>query len=141
MPLRQPDRTHRLRIGQLAARSGRSVHAIRWYESQGLMPDVYRDAAGRRVYREQHVGWLELIDRLRRTGMTIAEMQRYTALVKQGDDTLRERRQLLDAHRARVEDRIADWTRALDRIDRKIGFYDGWIASGEMPDADWLSQD
>lgn len=75
--------TETLRIGALSARTGRSVHTIRWYEAQGLIPGVARDAGGRRTYSEQHVGWLELMERLRRSGMSIAEMRRYTALVKQ----------------------------------------------------------
>ena len=61
-----------MRIGELSTRSGRSVHAIRWYESQGLVPGVERDTGRRRVYTELHVGWLDFMDRLRRTGMTIA---------------------------------------------------------------------
>ena len=64
-----------LRIGELAERTGRSVHTIRWYERQGLIPGVVRDSGGRRVYHERHVSWLELIERLRFTGMSIAQMQ------------------------------------------------------------------
>lgn len=122
-----------LRIGELAARSARSVHTIRWYESQGLMPGVSRDAAGRRVYHPMHLGWLELMDRLRRTGMSIAEMREYTALVRQGRSSLRERKELLEAHRARTEATIAQWRQALELIDGKIAFYDGWLATGEPP--------
>lgn len=121
------------RIGALAARSGRSVHAIRWYEAQGLMPGVMRDAAGRRVYHELHFGWLELMDRLRRTGMSIAQMREYTQLVRQGRRTLRQRQALLAAHRARVEETIVQWTSALQLIDAKIGFYGEWIATGSRP--------
>jgi len=43
-------------IGELAARTGRTVHAIRWYETQGLVPGVARDEGGRRLYGEPHVG-------------------------------------------------------------------------------------
>jgi len=78
-----------LRIGELSARSGRTVHAIRWYEAQGLIPGVVRDGGGRRVYHEQHVDWLDLMERLRRTGMSIAEMRAYTALVRQGRAAVR----------------------------------------------------
>jgi DNA-binding transcriptional MerR regulator len=126
----------RYRIGELSARSGRSVHAIRWYEAQGLMPGVARDGGGRRIYSELHLGWLDLMDRLRRTGMSIAEMRRYTALVKQGRATLRQRQQMLAAHRARVEQTIADWTAALRLIDGKIDFYEEWLATGRRPQAD-----
>ena len=122
-----------MKIGELSARSGRGVHAIRWYEAQGLVPGVERDAGGRRVYTELHVGWLDLMDRLRRTGMTIAQMREYTSLVKQGRRTLEQRQALLTAHRARVTDTIAAWTAALKAIDGKIDYYGEWIATGERP--------
>jgi DNA-binding transcriptional MerR regulator len=121
------------RIGELSARTGRSVHAIRWYEAQGLIPGVARDAGGRRTYSELHLSWLELMDRLRRTGMSIAEMREYTALVRRGHVTLRERRELLAAHRERVRKTIAEWTLALELLDGKIDFYGEWIRNRKRP--------
>ena len=125
--------TDELRIGELARRSGRSVHTIRWYEAQGLMPGVARDAVGRRGYTEQHVGWLALMDRLRRTGMSIAEMRHYTSLVKQGRVTLAERQALLAAHRSRVVETIKEWRGALKLLDGKIDFYGEWLSTGKRP--------
>jgi DNA-binding transcriptional MerR regulator len=122
-----------LHVGALAARSGRSTHTIRWYDSQGLIPGVQRDRGGRRVFDEAHVGWLLLMDRLRRTGMSIAQMRRYTQLVKQGRATLRERREFLKAHRMRVETTIREWTAALSLLDEKIDFYGEWLATGRRP--------
>ena len=122
-----------LRIGELAARTGRSVHAIRWYESQGLVPGVARDAGGRRVYDERHVAWLDLMARLRATGMPIAEMREYTVLVMQGSRSLRQRRELLEAHRRRVEASMAEMKRSLELVDAKIDFYDAWMHSGQRP--------
>jgi DNA-binding transcriptional MerR regulator len=125
-------------IGQLVQRTGRSVHTIRWYERQGLVPGVQRDAGGRRRYSELHVGWLLLMDRLRRTGMSIAEMREYTALVQQGKSTLRQRQSILRAHRERVQQTIAEWTDALALLDDKIDFYSAWIGSGKRPPLDAL---
>ena len=122
-----------LRIGELAARTGRSVHAIRWYEAQGLVPGVARDGGGRRVYGELHVSWLDLMERLRATGMSIAEMREYTALVMQGSRTLRQRRDMLAAHRERVNATIAGWRSALTLVDRKVDFYDAWMQTGKRP--------
>ncbi|MBB6564226.1 DNA-binding transcriptional MerR regulator [Acidovorax soli] len=130
---RQPGRGGLLRIGELAALSGRSVHAIRWYEAQGLMPNVARDAAGRRVYHTRHLDWLQLMERLRHTGMSIAEMRQYTDLVCQGRASLRQRKDLLLAHRARAQATIAEWLQALELIDGKIAFYDEWIGTGQPP--------
>ena len=122
-----------LRIGELAARTGRSVHSLRWYEAQGLIPGVARDAGGRRVYSEQHVDWLDLMERLRLTGMSIAQMRHYTTLVKQGKTTLSARRELLRAHRRRVEQTITEWKTALRLLDRKIDFYGEWLETGHAP--------
>jgi DNA-binding transcriptional MerR regulator len=122
-----------LRIGQLSELTGRSIHALRWYEAQGLIPGVVRDAGGRRQFNDQHVAWIALMDRLRRTGMSVAEMRHYTRLVKQGKTTLRERQALLQAHRERVQTRVADWTAALSFLDSKIDFYGQWLHSGKRP--------
>ncbi|HEY2611514.1 MAG TPA: MerR family transcriptional regulator, partial [Reyranella sp.] len=124
---------HGLHIGEVATRTGRSVHAIRWYEAQGLVPGVERDGGGRRVYTEHHVGWLEFMDRLRGTGMSVAQMRAYTALVKKGSAALGERRALLRAHQARVLENIARWTEALTLIEAKLEFYDEWVAKGARP--------
>ncbi len=124
-----------LRIGELARRSGRSVHAIRWYESIGLVPGVRRDAANHRLYDERHVDWLALMDRLRTTGMSTAEMAEYAALVTRGKASLATQRDLLARHRDRVRSTIAEWRRALLLLDRKVAFYDEWLSTGARPAA------
>jgi DNA-binding transcriptional MerR regulator len=88
-----PNRT-RFHIGRLARETGRSVHTIRWYEKQGLMPGVTRDPGGRRVYVTQHIGWLLFLDRLRYAGMTVREMRRYASLAARA---VRRLRKLLSA--------------------------------------------
>jgi len=122
-----------LRIGEVASRTGRSVHTIRWYERQGLLPGVTRDGSGRRIYNAYHVGWLDLMERLRHTGMSITQMREYTALAGQGTTALAQRRALLAMHQRRVRENIARWTEALALIDAKIEFYDEWTAHGERP--------
>lgn len=122
-----------LHIGDIATRTGKSIHTIRWYEAQGLIPGVTRDAAGRRVYADTHIGWLTLMDRLRRTGMSVAEMRGYTDLVRQGKPTLKARQSLLRAHRRRVLDTIDEWQQALALLDHKIDFYGLWLESGHRP--------
>lgn len=116
-----------LRIGQLARLSGRSVHTIRWYEAQSLMPGAARDAGGRRVFSQAHVDWLELMDRLRRSGMSIRQMQAYARQVREGKATLGARQALLREHRARVELQVSELQEALALIDRKVALYDKWI--------------
>ena len=122
-----------LRIGELATRTRRSVHTLRYYESQGLMPNVERDAGGRRVYQSQHVEWVDLLGRLRRTGMSIQQVREYATLVERGDATLGERQELLRRHRARIVDLMDDLRRSLGLVDRKIRLYGEWIEAGGSP--------
>ncbi len=126
-------RSKPLRIGEVAARTGRSVHAIRWYETQGLIPGVSRDAGGRRSYRERHLDWLLLIDRLRLTGMSIAQIREYAKLVTQGRGTIKHQAELLRQHREQVLTSIEEWKRAIKLLDSKIGFLEEWAASGQRP--------
>jgi DNA-binding transcriptional MerR regulator len=121
-----------IRIGELAARTGRSVHTIRWYEKQGLLPPVPRLGA-HRVYSNRHLEWLELMERLRGSGMSVAELRRYTSLAQRGTPTLKSTLELLIAHRERVEASITQWKRALKVIDAKIDFYTRWIEDGSRP--------
>src|SRR6478672_5085157 len=122
-----------LRIGELARRTGRSIHTIRWYEAQGLIPGVARDRGRRRIYGEHHVGWLDLMERLRFTGMSVRQMREYTAMAKQGATTLPQRRALMAAHQRRVREKIDRWTDALALVDAKVAFYDEWVANGTRP--------
>jgi len=127
-----PNRT-RFHIGRLARETGRSVHTIRWYEKQGLMPGVTRDAGGRRVYLTQHIGWLLFLDRLRYAGMTVREMRRYASLAAQGKKTIRQRLQLLEAHHARTAAHIAELQAALHFVERKQAYYLKWLTDDRRP--------
>lgn len=125
-----------LRIGELARLSGRSVYTIRWYEAQGLMPGAARDAGGRRVFSQAHVDWLELMDRLRQSGMSIRQMQAYARQVRAGKATLGARQLLLREHRARVEQHLQELQQALALIDRKVALYGKWIRKHGAGDGD-----
>lgn len=121
-----------LRIGEVAERTGRSIHTIRWYESQGLLPTVPRRGA-HRVYSNRHLEWLELMERLRTSGMSISQLRRYTALAQRGSATLEATREMLVEHRKQVDSRIAEWKVARSLIDAKIAFYTRWITEGQRP--------
>lgn len=123
-----PSTTPTLRIGELARLSGRSVHTIRWYEAQRLMPGAARDAGGRRVFSQAHVEWLGLISRLRASGMSVRDMQAYARLVRQGKAALADCRELLLQHRVKVQQRADELREAVALVDHKIAMYDKWIA-------------
>ena len=124
----------RLHIGAFAERTGHTIHTIRWYESQGLLPRVLRDAGGRRIYSTRHLTWLELLDRLRRSGMSIAQLREYTRLAQQGSATVEPTLAVLVRHRQTVAAKIAEWHEAMVLINHKIDFYQEWRAKGIRPE-------
>ena len=81
-------------IGQFAELSGFSIDTLRYYEKQKLLFPS-RDKNNRRFYTEKDVGWISFISRLKKTGMSIKEMQKYAKLRYAGDQTIPERLVLL----------------------------------------------
>jgi DNA-binding transcriptional MerR regulator len=115
-----------LTIAEAAARTGLTAHTLRYYERDGLMlASVERAGSGHRRYTERDLTWIQMLTRLRATGMPIADVRRYAALVRAGDGNEAERLELLVAHRARVEEQLTQVTAHLRAIDHKIGIYEG----------------
>jgi DNA-binding transcriptional MerR regulator len=113
----------RYSIGEAAERSGLSRDTLRWYERIGLMPHVDRTHTGQRRFTNRDLDWLDLVGKLRLTGMPVADMVRYADLVREGDHTYGDRFELLKTTRQDVLARIAELQDTLAFLDRKINFY------------------
>src|SRR5262249_17000977 len=72
-------------ISEVAEHTGLSAHTLRWYERIGLMPHVDRTHTGQRRFTNRDLDWLNLVTKLRLTGMPVADMVRYAELVREGD--------------------------------------------------------
>ena len=130
-----------MKIGELAARTGMSVHTIRYYERIGLLPKADRDQSRHRDYDVAILEWLGFISRLKTTGMPIQQMLRYAALREQGVVTQGERQRLLEEHRARVAAHIAELQGGLIVLDTKIAGYAGTTKGDETNDAERSDSD
>ena len=119
-----------LTIAEAAEQTGLTAHTLRYYERDGLMlASPERSASGHRRYSEQDLSWIQLITRLRSTGMPIRDVRRYAGLVRAGDGNEAERLALLKAHRERVEAQLREVTGHLRAIDHKIGIYESKVGA------------
>jgi len=119
-----------LSIAEAAEQTGLTAHTLRYYERDGLMlTSPARSTSGHRRYTEQDLTWIQLITRLRSTGMPIRDVRRYAGLVRAGEGNEAERLALLEAHRERVEAQLAEVAANLRAIDHKIGIYEGKVGS------------
>lgn len=112
-----------MKIGDLARHTGLTIDTLRYYEKIGLLPKAARDAGGRRHYDALTLRWIEFLKRLKQTGMPLSEMIRYAQWREQGDITAAARRQLLQAHKTRVEAQKAAIEDNLAAITLKIDTY------------------
>ena len=109
-------------IATTAHRLGISAHTLRYYERIGLVR-VGRDASGYRRYDAAAVRRLVFLTRMRTSGMTISDLQRYVDMVEAGRDTVPERLAMLAEHRSVLRTRISELQLALAATDYKIAAY------------------
>ena len=110
-------------IQDVSKKTGLSAHTLRYYEKEGLISGVERTQGGFRQYSDEDLEALGLICCLKNTGMSLQEIARFMELTHQGDHTLRERVELLRAHREDVLERVSEMQRYLDKVTRKLNFF------------------
>lgn len=121
-----------LPIAEAATSLGLTTDTLRYYEKDGLLlRPVPRASGGHRRYEETDLRWIELVTRLRSTGMPIRDVRRYAALVRTGEGTEAERLALLQNHREQVLRQLAEVQGHLAAIEYKIDLYAGRLVELE----------
>ncbi|WCM24075.1 MerR family transcriptional regulator [Paraburkholderia bryophila] len=120
----------RLKVGELAKRSGLTVRTLHHYDAIGLLRPSARADNGYRLYDRHDVARLHQIQALRRFGLALAEIQTYLARPETPLATIVERQiAMLDSQiqqAARLRERLAD--------------LHGMLIDGEEPElTDWLT--
>lgn len=119
-----------MKIGKFSKRSGLPISTLHFYERKGLIfPE--RNQSGHREYSETDLSWIAFIERLKDTGMPLAQIKMYADLRAQGDSTLKERLKMLICHRERVLDEMSKWNENLSHLDSKIAYYESEIKKAE----------
>lgn len=111
-------------IKEVANKFGLSIHTLRYYDKEGLMPFIERDKSGNRVFTEKDLNWVAMVCCLKDTGMSIKDIKQYADWCTQGKQTIDERKAMLTAHRQEVMKQIEDLKKNIELIDSKITIYD-----------------
>ncbi|MET7334465.1 MerR family transcriptional regulator [Nonomuraea sp. NPDC005650] len=107
-----------MRIGELAARSGVSVRALRYYEEQALL-QADRSESGQRHYPESAADRVRLIQTLYSAGLSSRTIAELLPCVDAKVSTP-ESRARLAAERDRIDAQIAALARTRDNLDAVI---------------------
>ena len=117
--MRQP--VSRLTIGQVAKRTGLSVSAIRFYETQGLVTPL-RNVGGQRRFLPSDIRRLSFVLIAQQLGFPLEEISaRLKGLPEGRTPTKRDWARISRAFRQALQDRIDIMTRMRDRLDGCIG--------------------
>ncbi|KUN67199.1 MerR family transcriptional regulator [Streptomyces canus] len=106
-----------MRIGELAARAGVSVRALRYYEEQGLLTST-RSASGQRHYTQHAVERVTFLQRMYEAGLssrTIAEL--LPCVDSPSAETSDAALERMAEERDRLSDHIEELIRTRDALD------------------------
>ena len=107
--------------GAVAARTGLSLDTLRYYEREALIGPIRR-ASGRRTYTEDDVAWIGIVTCLRDAGLGIADLRRFTELLR-SEAGSSDRVAFLTRRRAELEERLRLTRAAIEVLDGKIAYY------------------
>jgi DNA-binding transcriptional MerR regulator len=116
-------------ISEAAEKTGLPPSTIRFYDKEGLLPNIKRKN-GIRVFEDMDLRLMGLLTCLKNTGMPIKRIRDYVELTSKGDDTLQERYEIIKAQRQFVLDQIEQLQYYLEELDFKDWYYNKALAAG-----------
>jgi DNA-binding transcriptional MerR regulator len=116
-------------ISEAAEKTGLPPSTIRFYDKEGLLPNIKRKN-GIRVFEDMDLRLMGLLTCLKNTGMPIKRIRDYVELTSKGDDTLQERYEIIKAQRQFVLDQIEQLQNYLEELDFKDWYYNKALAAG-----------
>lgn len=112
--------------------TGLSYDTLKYYCNQGLIPNVKRDESSNyRVFDDDDINWIKSLICLKRCNLSLKEMKQYIDLCLLGISSVPQRKQMLLAHKAEIQQQIQTLQNTLDFIDSKTALYDKFL-SGEV---------
>lgn len=83
-------------VGEVAKKMHLPPSTLRYYDKEGLLPFVERSKGGIRMFKDEDLPFLEIIQCLKETGMSIAGMREFVDLCMQGDASIDARLALIN---------------------------------------------
>lgn len=110
-------------IGEVSKMFNLPVSTLRYYDKEGLFPDIQR-ISGIRQFSDKEIEALRVIDCLKKSGLEIRAIKQFMEWTKLGNKTLQNRKELFDKQKEIVEDEIKKLEKVLDMIKFKCWYYD-----------------
>jgi len=100
-----------------------SMHTLRYYEKEGILPSIARDKNGNREYSDLNLEQLLLIRCMRSTGMSIAYIKKFMAMCMEGHSSVSSRKEIILLQKKIIEDRKKELDENLEVVNWKLQYY------------------
>ena len=117
-------------IGEVAAELNLTPSTIRYYDKEGLLPFIERRDSGVRIFSDSDIAMLKIIECLKKTGMPIKDIQKFSNWCLDGDNTLQERYDMFLERKKIVEQQIYELQKSLELIEHKCWYYKTALEAG-----------
>lgn len=116
-------------IGQVSKIFHLPVSTLRYYDKEGLFPNIER-ASGIRKFGENEMEALRVIECLKKSGMEIKDIKQFMEWCTEGSHTYPQRKELFLKQKAVVENEIHRMEKVLSMLRYKCWYYDQAIKDG-----------
>lgn len=113
-----------MQISEVAKEFGLTTDTLRYYEREGLIGPIAKGKNGIRNYTEDDIKRIQFVKCMRAAGLEISFLKRYLQLFEGGDNTLKERREILVEQKKILKEKLDAMQEAYDRLNYKIDLYD-----------------
>lgn len=110
-------------IKEAANKTNLSIYTLRYYDKEGLLPQLKKTKSGIRKFSDDDICWIQLICCLKNSGMSIERIKEFMTLCLQGTQTCEERKELLKLHKEKIINQIEELNCSLEIINYKIDHY------------------
>ncbi|QSX32976.1 MerR family transcriptional regulator [Shewanella avicenniae] len=115
-------------IGEVSNMFQLTVPTLRYYDQQGLFPNLKRSESGVRSFCQNDLESIRVIEYLKKAGMSLKDIRTFIDWCHEGDDTLIERRNMFVDKLAVVQAEIAELNRVQDLLKFKAWYYTQAVA-------------
>lgn len=116
-------------IGQVSEMFDLPVSTLRYYDKEGLFPELNR-TSGIRQFTEKEVEALRVIECLKKTGLQIKDIKLFMSWCMEGSSTYLKRKELFENQKKQVEKEINELNKTLDMLNFKCWYYSEAIKDG-----------
>ena len=111
-------------VGEIAKKLNVTASTLRDYDKEGLLPFVKRSDGGMRIFGDEDMSSLKVIECLKKTGMPIKEIKHFMDCCLAGDDKIGERLAIVKSQRDQVLRQMEEQQNMLEMLNYKCWYYE-----------------